>query len=454
MTGWDLRAGPHPGSVRVVVVFAQRDPSNHRGVLTDAGAERPGDVGTRALDQLGVYDRPRVRRARHRVAVKVALLILPKRVILQDGCRNQPPQVPRGHELLPALLLCQVPGDDQRRGRRPEPRRGEQVPLSRILQRGVTVGVHVSQTPRRRRGKHESPAPLSSVALHPVHLHEGRVPQDDHLGEGAELSGGGRVVPLVVLLVSILGRGGRLGDGGGVPREAFVLPGFETPRVRRRAPRLAHPGGHLRETREVRDRPFHRLHGKEQLDSVQVPSRGSGGDWIEPLGDPSLRFGQADGADGRREVRDAARGAREARRDVRVGKQGLIRPVERQRGRPCVLVPQLHVVSQAHESHPEPVFGALHLGAVHDDAVDAVVVVGFDVRVPAPSVDALGAGLLPTSGVGAVGSSEGIAAGSVLVQRNVRERLRPSGRFGLDVRRQQRLAERRDEVGHLPNAVL
>ena len=52
--------------------------------------------------------------------------------------------------------------------------------------------------------------------------------------------------------------------------------------------------------------------------------------------------------------------------------------------------------------------GSLNLGAVDHDAVDAVVVVGLVIGVPASAVDALGAGFLAAAGVGAVGAPEAV----------------------------------------------
>ena len=167
----------------VVVILAKRDPANDRGVLP--GAE-PDDVRARALHQLGVDHGPRVGRAGNRVAVQVPRFILPKRVLFQNSRRHEPPEMPRWDELLPPLGLRQVPGDDQGRGRGAEAGGREEVALSRVLQRGMPVGVHVREAPRSARRKHERPAPPTTVALHPVHLHQGRIAQDDNLGERPE----------------------------------------------------------------------------------------------------------------------------------------------------------------------------------------------------------------------------------------------------------------------------
>ena len=99
--------------------------------------------------------------------------------------------------------------------------------------------------------------------------------------------------------------------------------------------------------------------------------------------------------------------------------------------------------------------GSLNLGAVHHDAVDAVVVVGLVIGVPAAAVDALGAGFLAAAGVGAVGAPEAVIfAAAVFFNRNLSQRLGSSSRLGLDVRREEGLPERRDEIGHLPHALL
>ena len=250
---------------------------------------------------------PRVLRLRRRVAVQVAVFALPEDVLAQDGGGDEPAEVARGDEALPALLLGEVPRDDEGTLRRAEARGGEEVPLGGVLERGVAVRVDVRETPRGGGGKHQRAAPPPTVALHAVHLHERRVAEDHHLRQRAQ--------PFFLLLLVRVVR--RVGGGLTGPARPRLIPDA----LRQILPRLEPPRGafvaalgaaHLRqfgESREVRDGASHLGDGEEELDAREVARGGPRRHRVQPLGDPPLVLRQPRHPDGGDEGRHRARGA-------------------------------------------------------------------------------------------------------------------------------------------------
>ena len=363
----DTLRDPHGGAG--FALGRKRDPAYDRRALT-----RDARAVAVALEQTAVDHRARVLGVVLGVAVQVAVAALPKRVLLKQRGGQQAAQVARGHELLPALVFVQVARHHERARGGAQPRRREQVPLARVRERRVPVRVDVRQAPRGLRREHQRAAEPPAVALHAVHLHERRIAQNDNLGQSADavFYAVGFFFPSRFFLLGV--RRARHVAHLAVAARA----GLEAPRPVARAPRVL---GQLREAREARHRPVDGGQRHEELHALQVLRGGAGDDGVEPLGDPALGAAQAGGAGGGDGAGNCAGGAGEPGGDLRVGEQRRVRAHERVLGRASVPVPQLHVVPQSHQAHPQAVFRAANLRAVHDNLAGGVVVVAVVVVV-------------------------------------------------------------------------